>query len=82
LDYAVDWREWLAPDGDTITDSAWTAEPGITIEQDPAPTATGGVVTVWLSGGVTGRSYLVTNRITTALGRVDERSFTLGVLDR
>lgn len=38
--------------------------------------------TVWLSGGTAGHIYTVTNRITAAVGRTDERSITLRVQDR
>jgi len=38
--------------------------------------------TVWLSGGTAGQSYIVTNRITTAAGRTEDRSFTIRVEER
>jgi hypothetical protein len=79
LDYSVDWTEWL--DGDTIATSSWTVagDADLTIT---ASSFSGGVATVWLSGGSTGKSYRVTNKITTAQGRTDRRSITITVEDR
>lgn len=81
LDYSLDWgTEWLE-DGDTITASAWTADPADDLTVDDQPyTAT--VTTVWLSGGLAGSAYVVTNHITTALGREDDRSLLVEVVER
>lgn len=69
LDYGWDWSTWL--DGDTITASTWEADTGVTIASDTfAATST----TVWLSGGTAGTRYKLTNHITTAAGREDDRS--------
>lgn len=38
--------------------------------------------TVWLSGGTAGQIYTVTNRITTAAGRTEDRSFAIRVEER
>ena len=78
LDYSVDWSKWLA--GDQIEMSAWFVS-------DPALEATGDSntttrATIWLTGGVAGQSYTVTNRILTSGGRTDDRSFTIQVQDR
>lgn len=72
LDYVIDWATWL--DGDTIATSEWAAVGGITIEQD---SHTSTIATVWLSGGVAGGWYTVTNHITTADGREDDRSIQI-----
>jgi hypothetical protein len=37
---------------------------------------------LFISGGVVGQKYSVTNQITTAAGRVDERSFELRIRNR
>lgn len=73
LDYSIDWSAWL--DSDVITASAWTLPPDIT--EAKASTYTDSVATVWLSGGVAGASYEVSNRITTVLGRIDDRTITI-----
>ncbi len=74
LDYTIDWSLWLATD--TISASTWTAETGITVS---AIGYTDTTATVWLSGGTAGTTYRVTNRITTAGGRITELSFFIRV---
>ncbi len=77
LDYSIDWTRWLA--GDQIAASEWIVASGLTKMAD-SKTATS--ATVWLSGGTAGQSYIVTNRITTAAGRTEDRSFTIRVEER
>jgi len=78
LDYTVDWSDWLT-DADSISVSVWVVPAGLTNDHD---SSTGTAATVWLSGGTLGHNYRITNRITTALGRVDERSFNVSIQDR
>lgn len=78
LDYTVDWSDWLTG-GDSISVSAWVVPAGLTNDHD---SSTSTDATVWLSGGTIGLNYRVTNRITTALGLIDERSFTVAVKDQ
>jgi hypothetical protein len=78
LDYRVDWSQWLAA-GETITVSTWVVPAGITKNSD---SLAGSAATVWLSGGMAGTTYRVTNRITTNQGRTDDRSMTITVRDR
>jgi len=77
LDYSIDWTRWLA--GDQIATSEWMIPSGLTKMAD-SKTSTS--ATVWLSGGSVGQSYTVTNRITTAAGRTEDRSFTIRVEER
>lgn len=77
LDYTFDWTQWLA--GDTISNSTWNVPAGLT-STGSASTATS--ATVWLSGGTAGLSYEVSNRITTANGRTDDRSIIIKVEQR
>lgn len=77
LDYGVDWSVYLDA-GEVITGSAWIIFPegelmASTPSYDDAST------TVSLSGGGRGKIYYVTNRVTTSLGRTDDRSFTLRI---
>lgn len=81
LDYAVDWSDWLEA-GETISDSEWTVEAGLTEEASPAPSELDGITTIWLSGGTAGAYYTVTNTITTSVGRIDERSLIIRCVDR
>lgn len=78
LDWKWDWSAWLAT-GETISASTMTASAGITINSS---TNTSTTATVWLSGGTPGTPYLVSNRITTSAGRIDERSITIRVTNR
>ena len=77
LDYQLDWTPWLATD--TITASVWTLPSGLT-QQSASNTTT--TATIWLSGGTAGVKYPVTNRVTTAGGRVDDRTITISVKER
>jgi hypothetical protein len=77
LDYSIDWTRWLA--GDQIAASEWIVPSEFTKMAD-SKTSTS--ATVWLSGGTAGQSYIVTNRITTAAGRTEDRSFTIRVEER
>lgn len=79
LDYTIDWTEWL-PTGDTITASTFTVNSddndAITVDDQLNDDNT---TTVWLSGGIAGQKYTVTNHITTAAGREDDRSLTISI---
>lgn len=79
LDYKLDWSQWL-PTNDTITNSTFTVvdagAQGVVVD-DTAFTPT--TATVWLSGGLAGVRYTVTNHITTAAGREDDRSLRITV---
>jgi hypothetical protein len=78
LDYSIDWRDQLAlaDAADTIAGVVWTVPPGLTAGLQ---IEAGGVATTWLSGGTAGAEYVVACRITTAAGRVIERSARLPV---
>lgn len=71
-DYSVDWAAWLA--GDTISSYTVVVQAGLTKDSDSRNV---GVVTVWLSGGVAGKTYSVVNRIVTTNGRTEERTFEI-----
>lgn len=77
LDYQVNWSTWL--DGDTIADAEWEAETGITIDSQSFTTT---AATVWLSGGTASVDYNVTSRITTAAGRIDDRTIVIVVAEK
>ncbi len=78
LDYACNWDAFLADGGspaDTIQDSAWSVDPSGPVLS--GATRTGAVTQVFVSGALAGQIYRLTNTVTTALGRVAERSWTL-----
>ena len=74
LDYRFDWSAWLTPD--TISSVTWTVPVGIT---QTAATNTTTTATIWLSAGTVGTRYTIVCRITTAAGRIDERSLIVSV---
>jgi hypothetical protein len=77
LDYTLDWGAWLA--GDTIATSIWSVPTGLTLERSEF---TPSQAIAWISGGVVGTSYAVTNTITTAGGRTDTRTIMFTVSNR
>ena len=75
LDYGFDWTDWLS--GDVLVASSWSVfGTSLVIENDEF---TNTVSTVWLSGGINRSKYKVVNRITTAGGRIDERTLLVSV---
>lgn len=79
LDYPIDWADWIQA-GDSIAESTWSASPtGLTI----GTTGIAGTVTsAWVSGGVAGTTYTLTNHIVLTSGREDDRSIELICVDR
>lgn len=89
LPYGFDAGTWLDL-GETITTSTWsvivyTNKSGVSspplINVDSS-SKTNTSTTVWLSGGLVGVTYRVTNRIVTSLSKTDERSFLVDVVER
>jgi len=75
IDYTMDWgTKWL--NGDTISTSAWIIPTGLTLVSESYSTTD---TTVFISGGTEGITYRITNRITTAAGRTDDRSIDIKV---
>lgn len=78
LDFSIDWATNIPTD--TIATSTWTLTPaGMTAA---TPSVVGKVTTIWLSGGTTGTTYAVVNRIVTAGGRTIERTIHVRVKDQ
>lgn len=78
LPYSVDWgANWLG--SDTLAASSWTVPAGLTQVSSSFTTK---IATVVLSSGTVGQSYDIVNRITTALGYIDERTVTVKVEQR
>lgn len=82
LPYTVDWSAWLTAEGDTAASAVWIVPDGLVQESSPAPSLASGKATVWLSGGTAGQNYVVTCRLTTTGGRIDDRSFRVPIRDR
>ncbi len=79
LDYSMDWTAWLA--GDTIAASSWTVPAGIT-QTTPDPSFTATTTTIWLAGGTVGKTYELTNTVTTAGGRIGVRSVDEAIVQK
>lgn len=82
LPFSVDWSAWLANEGDTAASVTWITPDGIVRETSPAPTVANGIATAWFSGGTDRTDYLITCRLTTTAGRVDDRTVTIKVRQR
>jgi hypothetical protein len=83
LDYAIDWGADYLPEDDMLMASEWSVTPdeaeGVSIV---GSTFGDRLSTVQAGGGVAGRLYRLVNRVTTQLGRIDERSIVLRVENR
>jgi hypothetical protein len=79
LDYTFDWTAWLAGITDSIVSFQFIIDPGIVLVSS---SFLGALVTAIISGGTDGGAYNVTCRITTAAGRIDDRSMTIKIKDR
>lgn len=80
LDYGLDLTDFLGltTPADTIASVAWTVPAGLTAG---AQYHSAGIATTWLSGGTAGADYTITATVTTAGGRVLERSAAIYVRD-
>lgn len=78
-DYSINWAREMAQYDDTIDTSLWIVPAGITKLTDTHGTTS---ATIWLEDGVLGANYLLTNRITTAGGRILDQSITIRVRAR
>ncbi len=82
LDFALDWGDFLDDSGspsDTIVGSTWAIDP---LHTAISPNLTASsfstrITSIFVDDPVLGQIYLLTNTITTAEGRVAERSITL-----
>lgn len=81
VDHAIDWSAYLA--GQDLVASLWTVSPqedgGLIIEASAFEAQRS---SARLSGGIVGRVYRLTNRVTLSDGQVDERSVTMRVEER
>jgi hypothetical protein len=85
LDYSFDWTAWLAVSdpADTITTHAASIVTGTSLTATIENSAeAGGIVTVWVSGGAAGEKVGVRCRITSASGRIDDRTVYLKIKER
>ena len=79
LDYKMDWTAWLG-ETDVIVASSWEVDSDEIVVDSDSFTDTD--TTVWLSGGLNRKKYLITNSIETDDGRKDDRSFLIKCLEQ
>jgi len=78
VDYDRDWSDQMTDLSDTIVTSTWTV-PSVITKDSSSNTTTR--TKVWLSGGTSGETYTLLNRITTAGGRTLDQSVKLKMKD-
>lgn len=71
LDYKWDWTDWMPPNDKIVASTFTTDDPALVVEDSLFDDLT---TTAWLSGGIAGEVYIVTNHVTTDDGRQDDRS--------
>ena len=82
LDYGFKWHKYLQT-AEVVADSSWTITPSGQLASDrDSINSDGDITIIWFQGGVAGANYIATNHITTDLGREDERSMKVHVVDR
>jgi len=72
LNIGLDWADWL--ETDTLILSEWTADAELTLSRKQNTTTT---TSCYVAGGILNKSYQITNKITTADGKVDTRYVTI-----
>ena len=77
LDFTVDWTDWLG--SDTIVTGTWIIPSGIT---EVSRSNTTKISTVFVSGGASGQTYSLVNRINTSGGRTDDRTIFILVTEQ
>jgi hypothetical protein len=82
LDYSINWNTdedgdvgsgRLLP-GDMIVISEWFSPVGITVVSEGFSST---MTTIWLTGGAVGETYEFLNRVTTAAGRIMDKTVFL-----
>ncbi|OGC95818.1 MAG: hypothetical protein A2W25_15190 [candidate division Zixibacteria bacterium RBG_16_53_22] len=75
-DYGFDWSPWMSS-GDTISSSTFSADTlAVTSSSISSHTTI-----CFIGSGSAGGNHKVTNRIVTAQGRTDERSFDMKIIN-
>lgn len=78
LDYYWDWTAWLEDD-DTVADNEFIVPDGLVASGQNRTTTT---TSLFLAGGSNGTDYKIVSRITTAAGRIDDRTIIIPVRER
>jgi hypothetical protein len=81
-DITINWDDVL-PEGDTIASSAWDIDDApdgvLTLSADTFDDTS---ASVWLTAGTVDQKYRVRNRITTAAGRIFDRTVQVSVKEQ
>ena len=81
-DVTIDWED-VIPEGDTISASVWAVDdPPDAVLVLSSDTNDDTTATVWLAAGTVDSSYNVRNRITTAAGRIFDRTIRVGIKEQ
>ena len=92
IDYTFDWNDGyldttISP-AESLLTSAWSIDPApspaelaVPLTSPPSESKTATTATAFFSGGVAGKVYIATNRVTTSGGRTDDRSLVIRVED-
>lgn len=80
LDFTVDWTATLAT-GENVLSALWLIEPdgGLTLVSESGQ---GALRTAMVAGGKPGEVVRLTSRIVTDLGRTDDRSFQIRIVEQ
>jgi hypothetical protein len=81
--YSLSWADEMASLQENIMASTWfiASGTGLTIGPNPS-TFTGTATKVWLSGGVLGTKYTITNRVNVSNGETLDQSVILRMASR
>jgi hypothetical protein len=85
LDYTFDWTTWMDAIPETTISAADISVVGSAVGSTAALqsyTIAGKTVVAWISGGIVGEKVTVRCRITTAGGRIDDRTVYLKIKER
>jgi len=80
LDYSFDWTPWLG--ADNLSGSTWEITPSGAPIVPGSDIYTTKTTTVYITGGEIGVEYTLTNRVTTAAQRTDDRSIKIRIQER
>ena len=76
--YAIDWRDWLLMSSDGILEDQWDVPAQLTVALQTRIESRAIIV---LSGGLAGRTYELTNRITTLQGNLKAQSLFIHIFE-
>lgn len=79
LDFVWDFKDWLSTGDSIVSHQFITSSEDIIVEDS---NESGGEITAFISGGVLGKVYEITCRVTTSLGKIDDKSANFIILNQ